>query len=210
MPVVFHNLKGYDSHMFMKELAKHVSKMGVIAKNTEDYISFSVKVDVDKYIDKNGEEKPKEITLRFIDSIKFMSSSFDSLVNNLTRRGGEFFGFENYSDHQRELPIRKGIYPYKYMDSWDMFKETTFPPASSFYSKLNMSGVSHQDYEHACKVWKDFGIRNLGEYHNYYISELTSYCWQTYLNLLGLSAWIIMDWTQPTSIQPQDWHGKLA
>ena len=69
--------------MFIKELAKHGSKMGVIAKNTKDYISFSVNVEVDKYIDKNGEEKPKEITLRFIDSIKFMSSSIDSLVNNL-------------------------------------------------------------------------------------------------------------------------------
>ena len=58
IPVVFHNLAGYDAHMFIKELAKHRSKMGVIAKNTEDYISFSVNVEVDKYIDKNGEEKP--------------------------------------------------------------------------------------------------------------------------------------------------------
>ena len=50
----------------IKELAKHGSKMGVIAKNTEDYISFSVNVEVDKYINKNGEECSKEITLRFI------------------------------------------------------------------------------------------------------------------------------------------------
>ena len=112
IPVVSHNLAGYDAHLFIKELAKH-RKMGVIAKNTEDYISFSVNVEVDKYIDKNGEEKPKEITLRFIDSIRFMSSSLDSLVNNLTRGGGDFFGFENYSDHQHELLIRKEIYPYK-------------------------------------------------------------------------------------------------
>ena len=83
IPVVFHNLAGYDAHMFIKELAKHGSKMGVIAKNTEDYISFSVNIEVDKYTDKNGEERSKEITLRLIDSIKFMSSSLDSLVNNL-------------------------------------------------------------------------------------------------------------------------------
>ena len=56
IPVVFHNLAGYDTHMFIKELAKRDgSKMGVIAKNTEDYIFFSVNVEVDKYIDKNGE-----------------------------------------------------------------------------------------------------------------------------------------------------------
>ena len=85
--VVFHNLAGYDAHMFIKELAKHGSKMWVIAKNTEDYISFSVNVEVDKYINKNGEAHSKEITLRFIDSIKFMSSSLDSLVNSLARGG---------------------------------------------------------------------------------------------------------------------------
>ena len=138
IPVVFHNLTGYDAHKFIKELAKHRSKMGVIAKNTEDYISFSVNVEVDKYIDKNGEERSKEITLRFIDSIKFMSSSLDSLVNNLARGGRDrevgakpqFFGFKNYSDHPCELLIRKGI-PYKYMDSWDRFEETTLPPPNS-------------------------------------------------------------------------------
>ena len=69
IPVVFHNLAGYDTHMFIKELAKHGSKMGVIAKNTEDYISFLVNVEVDKYTDKNGEEHSKETSLRFIDSI---------------------------------------------------------------------------------------------------------------------------------------------
>ena len=55
------------------------------------------------------------------------------------------------------------------MDNWDHFEETSLPPKSSFYSKFNMSGVSDQDYEHACKVWKDFGIRNLGEYHDLYL-----------------------------------------
>ena len=145
--------------MFIKELAKHGSKIGVIAKNTEDYIS-SVNVEVDKYIDKNGEEKPKEMTLRFIDSIKFMSSSLDSLGNNLARGGGEFFDFENYSDHQRGLLIRKGIYPYEYMDNWDRFEESALPPGSSFYSKLNISGVRDQDYEHALRVGNEFGINN--------------------------------------------------
>ena len=51
-----------------------------------------------------------------------MSSSLDSLVNNLTRGGNVFFSFDEYNEHQRELLIRKGIYPYEYMDSWDRFK----------------------------------------------------------------------------------------
>ena len=61
IPVVFHNLAGYDAHLFVRELAKHTKDIGIIAKNVEDYISFSIKVEVDKYVDKNGEEKFKEI-----------------------------------------------------------------------------------------------------------------------------------------------------
>ena len=79
--------------------------MGVIAKNMEDYISFSIKVEVDKYINKEGNERMKEMELRFIDSIKFMSSSLDFLVNNLAKGGHQFFGFEPYNDRQRELLI---------------------------------------------------------------------------------------------------------
>ena len=74
IPVLFHNLSGYDALMFIKELANCGSKMGVIAKNNKDYISFSISVEVDKYI-KNGEERSKKIELRFIDSLKFLSSS---------------------------------------------------------------------------------------------------------------------------------------
>ena len=111
----------------------------------------------------------KEMELRFIDSIKFMSSSLDSLVNNLSRGDHEFWGFESYNDCQRELLIRKGIYPYEYMDSWDRFKETSLPSIERFYSNLNMSGVSDGDCEHACSIWQEFGIRNIGEHHDLYL-----------------------------------------
>ena len=57
--------------------------MKVIAKNKEDYISFSVDITVDRYVDKLGNEKEKLIELRFIDSFKFMASSLDSLTRNL-------------------------------------------------------------------------------------------------------------------------------
>ena len=97
IPVVFHNLAGYDAHLFIRELAKYTTGMGIIAKNTEDYISFSIKVEVDKCVDKEGNERTKEIELRVIDSIKFMSSSLDSLVNNLARGGHEFWGLESYN-----------------------------------------------------------------------------------------------------------------
>ena len=143
--------------------------MGVITKNTEDYITFSTSVEVDKYIDKNGEERTKEIELRFIDSFKFMSSRLDSLVNNLACGNYEFFGFEDYNESQYKLLIQKGTYPYEYMDDWDKFRETVLPPKEAFYSKLAMAGVNEEDFEHARRVWAEFGIDNLGEYHDLYL-----------------------------------------
>ena len=96
IPVVFHNLSGYNAHLFIRELRAHTSEMGVITKNKEDYISFSIKVPVEKYIDKEGNEKDKLIELRFIHSFKFMSSSLDSLTKTLVGSRKRLFGFEDY------------------------------------------------------------------------------------------------------------------
>ena len=107
--------------------------------------------------------------LRFIDSFKFMAMSLDSSTKILVGGGQRLVGFEEYSESQYKLLTRKGIYPYEYMMSWDKFKETKLPPIEAFYSALNMSGISKDDYRHAHHVWKEFGIKNLGEYHNLYL-----------------------------------------
>ena len=168
---MFHKLSGYDAHLFIKELAASSTdgaKMGVITKNKVDYLSFSIKVEVDKYINKNEMEKSKEIELRFIDSFKFMSNSLDFHVNN-PAHGGKFFGFEEYNKNQYKLLIQKGIYPHEYMTNWDKFKEMKLLPREAFYSKLDMAGVREKDYEHTRRVWKEFGLKDLGEYRNLYL-----------------------------------------
>ena len=176
IPVIAHNLARYDTHLFIKELGEHFENIGVIAKNKEGYITFSVEVVVDKYIDRQGVEKEKFMELRFIDSFKFMATSLDLLVKDLVgggdsraSAGQRLAGFEEYSKSQYKLLTRKGIYPYEYMMSWEKFEETELPPIEAFYSELNMSGVSEDDYQHAQQVWKEFGTRNLGEYHDLYL-----------------------------------------
>ena len=93
-------------------MGKKSSNIGVITKNKEDYITFSVDVAVDRYMDKNGIEKDKFIELRFINSFKFMASSLDPLMNNLVGNSRKLFGFEDYSELQYNLITRKRIYPY--------------------------------------------------------------------------------------------------
>ena len=64
--------------------------------------------------------------------------------------------------------MKKAIYPYDYTDSVKRFEETKLPQKQSFFSKLNGEGVSEEDYEHAKKVWKEFGMNSLCQYHDLY------------------------------------------
>ena len=66
------------------------------------------------------------------------------------------------------LSLRKGVYPYEYMDSCERFNETLLPPKKTFYSELNVEDITDKDYAHAQKVWGVFEIRNLSEYHDLY------------------------------------------
>ena len=75
---------------------------------------ISVNVVVDRYTDKNGDDRDKFIELRFIDSFKFMVSGLDSLTKNLVKGRRKLI---DYNEAQYELLVRKGIYPYKYMSS---------------------------------------------------------------------------------------------
>ena len=168
IPFIFHNLSGYDAHLFIRELGKETNKIGVIAENKEKYISFTVDVMVDEYQDK-CKTKKKKIQLRFIDSMRFMASSLDSLMTNLVKGGQKLTGSKDYSEEQYELLMRKGIYPYEYMSSWDKFTKTQLPPQKALYSNLNMPNISDDDYQHAQEVWKAFDIRDLGEYHDLYL-----------------------------------------
>ena len=66
------------------------------------------------------------------------------------------------------LLLRKGVYPYEYMDSSERFHETKLPPKEGFYSNLNLEDISNGNYAHAQKVWEVFQMKNQGEYHNLY------------------------------------------
>ena len=71
------------------------------------------------------------------------------------------------------LLLRKGVYPYEYMDSWERFTETSLPDKKAFYSKLNLEDITHKDYAHAQKVFKELKLKNLGNYHDLYVQSDT-------------------------------------
>ena len=71
------------------------------------------------------------------------------------------------------LLLRKGVYPYEYMDSWKRFKEQSLPDKESFYGELNNEHITDEDYANAQKVWDKFKIKNLGQYHDLYVQSDT-------------------------------------
>ena len=167
--VFFHNLSGYDSHLFIKKLGSPDKKENIdcIPNNEEKYISFSKTIKTGQYTNKKGEIKDKTFKIVFKDSLKFMSSSLAALVNNLPKDA-----FKNllkyFTPEQAELLKQKGFYPYEYMDSIEKFKDTEPPPQEGFYSKLSGRGISKKNYKHVWNVWNTFNMETFKEYHELY------------------------------------------
>ena len=107
--------------------------------------------------------------LRFIDSFKFMATSLDSLANNLPNNMFNNLSYFYEEQAKFELLKRKGVYPYDYMDCFERLFETTLPPIESFYSELNKSGISEDNYTHAQNVWETFEMETLQDYHDLYL-----------------------------------------
>lgn len=198
-PVFLHNFAGYDSHIILQAYAGEKieiiepdnelsesdpdlieitartkeRKLKVLAKSFEKFISLQV----DKHI-------------IFKDSLSFLPSSLDSLVQNLRQEAGDDEEsitkmknlFKNtYNFFKRKYPLlnenlffkyltRKGVYPYQYMDSFEKFKETSLPSKDAYKSDLTGEDISNDEYQFAKDMWKDFGLETLGELHDLYLS----------------------------------------
>ena len=150
VPLIFHNLKGYDSHLIFKELSKFNCKISVIPNGLEKYMIFTLNNNI-----------------AFVDSMLFMNSSLDKLVKNLSSEDFKYLS-EIYSGEKLELVKKKGVYPYEYFNSPKKFKETNLPDIDKFFSSLKDCGINEKEYQRACDVWKVFEI-NLGQYHDLYL-----------------------------------------
>ena len=154
IPVVFHNLKSFDAHIICNSMGLFKDRdIKVLPLNMEKYISFSLG------------------NLRFIDSFQFMSQSLESLTNNLANEGLSKFKYfsREFESSKAMLLLRKGVYPYEYVDCENKFLETSLPPRDQFYSQLSKSHISETEYAHAQNVWSVMNIQNLGQYHDLYL-----------------------------------------
>ena len=107
-------------------------------------------------------------------------------INELIEKFPSIYQFCNGDLNKFVLLLRKGVYPYEYMDSWEKFDETTLPPKEAFYSNLNLEDISDEDYMHAQKVCHVFEINNIGDYHDLYVQSDTLLLADVYENFRNM------------------------
>ena len=100
-----------------------------------------------------------------------MNSSLESLVESLASNNADAFlcFHEEFLHEQSQLLLRKGIYPYDYIDSESCFEERQLPPMEAFYPEIKKECISQSEYDHASNVYQTFDLKYLGEYHDLYL-----------------------------------------
>ena len=129
--------------------------------------------------------------LKFIDSYRFIGYSLSILVDNISEINTKehensfidkkqlynplietfynTYQLSNKDINKFALLLKKGVYPYEYMDSWKRFNELIPLEEDYYYSKLYMKGITKEDIKHVPNVCDTFRIKTLGEYHDLYI-----------------------------------------
>ena len=107
--------------------------------------------------------KDEKLTLRCFSCKKNYEKDFNK---ELIKRFANTYNFCDIDLNKFILLLRKGVYPYEYMDIWERFDETSLPDKESFYSSLNMENIDDINYRHGSNVFKKFKLKDLGEYHD--------------------------------------------
>ena len=164
IPVVFHNLSGYDSHLMLKDLSERDftelqegqdswnNRVSVLAQNEEKVLTYSI-----------GQ-------FRFIDSCKFLNDSLEKLVHTQRESGCKFPITHTEFGENTHLFLQKGHFPYEYLKNEQVLDETRLPPKEAFKSILRgTTGISDEEHAHAQKVWNTMGCNTMRDYCEDYI-----------------------------------------
>ena len=155
-----HNFSGYDSHFLIQSLNKfpeRIHSIHAVPLSTQKFKCITI----------NGR-------IVMVDSFQFLLDSLSALVDTLQASDCSFDILHQLTpDKERKgLLLRKGVYPYSYATSIDRLVSTTeIPPIEAFHNDLKGEACSREDYEHARKVWKAFGCRNMLDYTVLYVKS---------------------------------------
>jgi len=164
IPIFFHNGSGYDFKHFIRKLYKIDKNIKIISQTEEKYISIRVGIE------------GTNIQFEFKDSYKFLLKSIDKAAKVLySKEGINGFKnltnyFENQPDSLKELLVKKGVFPYSYLDSFDKLSYKTFPNYEDFYDNLKETNIDINDYERGKKLWEYFNCKTFKDYMELYLT----------------------------------------
>ena len=108
-------------------------------------------------------------TINYIKSATNVKKRQLKPLNGLIKKFSNTYKFCNGDINKFILFLRKVVYPHQHMDSWERFDETSLPDKKPFYNELNLEDITDKGYTHAQKVFEEFILKNLGDYHDLYV-----------------------------------------
>ena len=161
LPIIFHNLEGYDGHIIFKELNNFDNiDIQVIPKSSEKYMSI--------IINRN---------IAFLDSLQFYTASLDTLAGNLQDNDFKHL-LSEFPEDKLELLRKKDSYPYEWVDTYRKFLYPRLPPKESFYSSIDDGKrgkadgyISTSQYLNLKLEWNKFGFKTFKDFHDHYLKK---------------------------------------
>ena len=160
---ITYKIKFIDSYKFMS------SSLSKLVDNLSEGIHNNKCLDCKCCLDYIKIENEK-LLLKCFNCNNYYKKKFNQ---DLIKKFKNTYSFCDNDLNKIVLLLRKGVYPYEYMDSWEKFNEKSLPSKEDFYSNLNMEDIDDIDYRHGNNVLERFKLKNLGECHDLYVQSDT-------------------------------------
>ena len=159
---ITYKIKFIDSYRFMS------SSLSKLVDNLSEGIHNNKCLDCNSCLDYVQITKNEKLLLKCFNCDSYYEKKFNK---DLIKKFKNTYSFCNSDLNEFILLLRKGVYPYEYMDNWERFNETLLPSKESFYSNLNMEDIDEIVYRHGSNVFNKFKLNNLGDYHDLYVQS---------------------------------------
>ena len=154
--VFSHGLTNYDSHFILSQAHKFGDgNVFAMPRTEEKMCTFSMG------------------RFDFKDSFSFMETSLSELASLLREKGiDKFHNMKRYLPEEKtmHMMLRKGVFPYSYMDNEQRLKDTELPPKEAFYNDLTQSHIGDAEYSFARFVWDEMECRTFQDYMETYLA----------------------------------------
>ena len=157
LPVMFHNLRGYDMHHILKHAINQFPQFNItcIPQSSEKFMSLTA-----------NNSKKGHAQIRFLDTLQFLNASLHTLVSSLAN-----FPHTFTLPYPSDVLTSKGIFPYSYASSTDDLMHCQhLPPKLAFLDSLTQKvSITDNEYQMALRTWNIVGCQNLKDYLMFYL-----------------------------------------